>query len=1226
MFPVERASKHVLEVWRKYLERPDDGALLVIVFERGVDGEEGLIDLNQCLTDSLAGGSCFGAALHRRAKELGISSGDLSNLLSSTVVLGMTWDEVTTATTSEIASLVSLPPSGLRLVADRLRIVVANTSDENASRHYQDPRGISRTEVVSDIQTAAEQIDVASLEFAVAEGICEPLNFGESSIGDNRFYEGVATQPGHVATGLVVPNPDVMDTIMSGLGDRETVVITGPSGVGKSAVLWSVPLARPDVMWYRVRRLSREDAPHLVRLARSHQATTEEPVGFLVDAAGTDGFDGWARLRSELASVSGILLVATARAEDLFILGDLTGCATVKVQLDETAAEAIFKGLKRRGATTAVHWAEALASSKGLTLEFTHLLTRGQRLSELIGEQVRRRVSENRFLELEVLRLASVADRWSASISSQDLPSACGATVWEVHKAIERLTEEHLIVERDGAISGLHQLRSLALSDAIHARPPPDVMGTIAQVITLIPDHQVHRFVANLLRDLPHASTILNQAVTSKAPPLGWLASYLHGLRLSDFYEVARMWKRVADERNVPASCQPLLFNFTALGIPIPDHMSADLRAVQVEIQAMSGPTSRQEMVGTFGEEAMARLLVSESDIDMATQMLAVLENSTPAFASAFSDALSDRSPLAQALQSVPIPQLAELIAVARACEVSCAQSLLDVAGGQEQILSRIRAANPWITELDVRVNEENSPIAFARILHVSDILQNDPWEEAVLLGQLLLRCLPTIKSVDIQALGPGGCELRIHDYTHGVSQLQRQYDMPVAGITWNQARIRAALTLVGETDMNRLAEALPLLEEAAVLSYEAGTLFATGRLGNIGKEELSRRMVDLHSRAVALRPPLGSVEVGDTGISEKTQTPMGDDLASLITDLTGNVYRRLGDPEQWLPLSVYLLDTGLGRHLEGAMNEPWALLGINGHPTILDRLQSVWSDLYAVVKEHARDGSDIDAIRRSARSVRRDQALQRAAKYCRRQEKVRMQTRRFAIRRLCRSTGWTIEVLPPRKDGAILTEIAITLELASLMEWPEALSTLAALLGPDRPNSETYVFLPFRNGRPIPSLARKLGRTLYPPTDLDYWSKVCPNPWPNDLAQMFGLAVEQLHILSGLCYLPEEQQAHDVIQTAAKEAVSRFNSTQQNLVGIPADPLVDALVALIEEFAVQVQAELDGTHPGLGFAEERYAGIFQARETETFNASVHAELLALEWEIDPESAIALLP
>ena len=396
----------------------------------------------------------------------------MNRLLSCTVVVGATWEDVTAGTVAELDCLVELPRSGLGLVARHLRTVVADAADANATADYEHRCRLSRTELVGEIEATAGMVDIASLEFAVSEGICEPQHMCVSVPADDRFYEGTATQPHHVAADLVVPQPTVMDKILFGLDERSAVVITGPSGVGKSAVLWTVPWALPGVLWYRVRRLADGDVPHLIRVARAYGATPEAPVGFLVDAAGTDAADGWARLRAETAAVPGVLLVGTARSEDLITLGDLSGCATVTLRLDKTAAETIFRGLERRGAAQVAHWAEAFTNSNGLTLEFTHMLTRGRRLHAVIGEQVRRRIAdERRHLELEVLSLVSVADRWTVSIRTRDLAAACGVTDFELRAATSRLVQEHLIVEREGDMSGLHRLRSTAISEIIHDRP-----------------------------------------------------------------------------------------------------------------------------------------------------------------------------------------------------------------------------------------------------------------------------------------------------------------------------------------------------------------------------------------------------------------------------------------------------------------------------------------------------------------------------------------------------------------------------------------------------------------------------------------------------------------------------------------------------------------------------------------------------------------------------------
>ena len=176
------------------------------------------------------------------------------------------------------------------------------------------------------------------------------------------------------------------------------------------------------------------------------------------------------------------------------------------VRLNETTAAAIFEGLSRRGTTEFGDWREAYEQCDGLTLEFTHLLTRGERLAAVIGDQVDQRIKERRDDELDVLRAVSVADRWSVSLPLPDLVQTCGLSEADMSTALARLQEEHLIIEREGVVSGMHQLRSTAICEAVHAHPPPELRQTVERVIPSVPNSQLHGFVASLLRDEPECS------------------------------------------------------------------------------------------------------------------------------------------------------------------------------------------------------------------------------------------------------------------------------------------------------------------------------------------------------------------------------------------------------------------------------------------------------------------------------------------------------------------------------------------------------------------------------------------------------------------------------------------------------------------------------------------------------------------------------------------------
>ena len=204
-FPVGEASRHVLDTWEKHLKRQHDGSVLVVVFERGIEGEDNLNDLHKPLADTLSHDSDFRGDIRSKAEKRGMNYATIADLLSSTVVVGISWDEVTAGTADQIKARVPLPPSGLDLVVRHLRIVVADAADVNATDDPEQRCSLTRTDIVDTIDRAAGQIDLNSLHFAQSHGICEPFTLTEPTTSDDRFYEGTATQPGHVGAGLVCP-------------------------------------------------------------------------------------------------------------------------------------------------------------------------------------------------------------------------------------------------------------------------------------------------------------------------------------------------------------------------------------------------------------------------------------------------------------------------------------------------------------------------------------------------------------------------------------------------------------------------------------------------------------------------------------------------------------------------------------------------------------------------------------------------------------------------------------------------------------------------------------------------------------------------------------------------------------------------------------------------------------------------------------------------------------
>ena len=1228
LFPVHKAVDHVLESWEKHIDRAEPGAKLAVVLERGVGGEtlpSGLATSAPTLSESLQDDSKLLSRLRERCAHRGMSDTDVDGLLSSVVVVGVTWDEVTNETAACVDAVTDLPPSSLRMAAHLLVGIVARASAENASRERGDRRCLDRTEIFGEIHSFAAQIDVESLKAAVRDGVCEPFEYGPREDGEtDRFYEGTATQPYHVASGLVVTRPDLLEQIRSGLDERSAVVITGPSGVGKSAVLWTIPHDGPEVLWFRVRRLAAEDVTDIIRLARAYGVSSQSPVGFLVDSAGTGDFMGWARLRREAAAVPGLLLVATAREEDLAVLGGLAECATVAVRLDEHAAETIYGGLKRRSATTAPHWREAFEQANGLTLEFTHLLTRGQRLSEVIGDQVNARIQVKRSGELDVLALAATADRWSAEISTADTARACDMSDFDLRAALERLDAEHLVVERRGRIVGLHRLRSAAICEAIHDRPPPTLGQTITRLIPVIPASQIHRFIAAVLADNTQMRDAVIGAFRAEDLNLLRVGGCLQGLRLADFRDRVRRWREIADDHDVPPSTRSLLFGLAIAEVEPPSLLPAAFHQAWQELVAAPARDTRSQLIEALGHDAIAQFVASAEDAAAAGRILAALAGVGQATAAAMSEALRASSPLVMSLREAPLKTFADCVAaahdVAHDVAPDLAQAIVEAVGGEAAVIQRVRAEQPWITLLEVQQREGNH-VGSAQFMHLQEAVQQDPDTQAHSLGRLLLWCLPRINSVDISAVLPGNQAIP-GSLDIGISQLSRQNQHPRSGTAWVQARTRVALAQLGEADSTRLHTALPMLEEAADLAHQIGTVIVTERPP---LHDFDQRHAALHHAATQMRPPLRHAGIGDTAITEHKPPELRDHLSALILDITGNIIPRLIEGRDgYLLLAAYISDTVLATHLAGALQEPWRLIGIDSHPAALTTLRSVLEDLYALAAELANDDADTAAIRTSALSGQSHAALRRAASTCRRATRRRHQKRRKEVQSTCRETGLNARVFDSTQEYA-LSEHRVCVELDSVVDWHEAAAALAAALGPVRQPSETYLFVPLRRGRPVPSLAMRFTQSLHAEPNPEGLNGLAP-PHPSELADTVVQACNSLQVLSAVFSLPEGQQAHERIQAVIDTAETELAAVLETISGMPQDdPVINIVRGVLKQFAERVQAERDGTSTAPSLAEQITTAAALSDVTDELAMLIHAQHLALEWGVDVNTAMGHL-
>ena len=1221
-FPVGTAAKHIVNAWLRHADRFSSKKSLVVVLEQGLVGWENKserpfagIPITQ-LIEEVTG---LGNALAKRIATGGRPSSDLEDLKENVKILTCSWIGVIKEMECQLGKIVQLPPAALRVIGRILQSLVADAVDANAEANFEDRLGLDRTHLVEKINSLVELIDLDTLESALTEGICSLVDKNPTTTGD-FYFEGMSTQPGHVSAGLVVPRQDLISEVMAGLENSQSVLLVGPSGVGKSAVLWTLPFALQGVLWFRVNRLTDSDVPKLVRLLRAHRASPKAPVGLLVDAAGSYELEGWSRLQQAITAVPGVLLVGTARHEDLFALGHLADCRTVRVALDEEAALAIHAGLMRRSATPVKYWKEAFEKSHGLTLEFTHILTKGKRLNEVLRDQIDERVRGGRDLELSVLALVATADRCSASVPADKLAMATEAQPTELQAALNRLVEEHFLVERHGVYVGLHQIRSRGIVEEIHRIPPPTLEASVVSVLTILEGSALSRFVYGILREEPQLEAPVLQVLSGMVRrDVQRLFASLRGLEMVDFYRQALAWAEIAERHCVPVALRPQVMQFAILDIDFGDSYPLQLRNAIVEMAELPEQSAiRDLLLRAVGLREIASRLASAIDTDACLHFLRAIRQTTIDWKPLLV-ALQPNAPLVGALQCCPLPALGECISSARGISLDLARAFVDAIGGTEVVFKRIRDWDPWIQRVEI-VSVESELVGVARFLYISESEQGDARERAVEIGRQLLRTLPDIEKVDVKALGAGGTPLEINGLDLVASGLLRQYDYHSGAVAWNLDRVRLAQTLYGTSETERLTESAGLLKEVAVLVREFGNVFVRQRIRSNNTRELLERCTSLHAKGRNIHPPFAASPLSDEGGILKL-----DPLSAIVGDVCGNVLPRLTKQEGLKSISAYIRSTVLGERVPAVRGQPWRLLGYEDAPLALTELASGLSDIDAVITEISANAYSRVRIASCARSGSAEESLAHAATWARQQTQKRVQIRRNAVASALRSTGLNFDIFwvdgePLKGESA---NFAVTAAVETLGDWPAVSDQLTLKLQNLRLSGETPLLVPLLKDRSVLPLTMRLYSERWLQCDFGEFEHLLPQPQEQGLTSPFITAFKAMEVCSGLSILRDKDGYHDQIAQFLEYTMNDFRKSLTTIRNLGRDGCIEGLVDLLNDIREQVKKEWTGEINAATFAAglER---VVLGDETEGANVFFIALLISLQWDSDPVSAVAL--
>jgi hypothetical protein len=1110
-----------------------------------------------------------------------------------------------------LAARLQIPPATCVAHQAILRGKLASLADENGVRAGDSPAELTVADIARLLDDVNEAIDPAALEQAVRDGIAETVDFA-TPIQEDRFYSGVDVVAGHIVAGLPVERPEAQ-ALLDGLVARRHAIAVGPSGAGKSALIWLAAYAsRHSVRWYRVRRLGDEDVPALVRLVKA-LAPTGAQVGFIVDDLGREDRAGYDRLAEELRNQPAALILAACREEDLLLIRTAIHATQVRPSLTQELAERIWRELHHRNSTPASEWREAYKQSKGLLLEYGHLLTEGTRLAETVAGQVNSRIREHRALELDVLALVATADSFGADIDVNRLTATLAANTAQMKEALARLIDEHLIQEHEGSLGGLHELRSRHVMEEIHRQPPPTLADSIVRVIDLVHGIGLQPFVIRVLLEGAIADEVIIEAVAARLQrelDPRTLAAVLHALRLVGFRRMVAELPEILTVEGVGPAHAGVVLTF-AIGTGEHDILPHQIQRAINRVRELQPVDLRVPLVSQIAPEISIALASPSTDTHSTASVLATLGELDVRVS-------LDAAVLARVVDGAPLAEVRMLLEAAFAASKELAVDIVRELGGSPSLLERVEREQPWVRDARIGPSEDGRVAAYAEYAYVAESShQPDPHDAVVELARYLLALAPeaalaVCRAIDVTG-ETAGLEIPI-----AKKAIDRENLPTHAEIAWNRARIRAATAAVAyPTDTAYLLAARDIVQRSTRLVRRAGDTWARGKPPS---QALIEEATTLANAADMLAPAPTVIETIEP-LDEGSLTP-NDAAGFLGTMIATNLFPNLfSDGDTVAPLIPQLV-----KHVDELMDpDRWDLLA---EPPLaeLSALRENLNDLRAVLAE------DVRSIARKASGRNR---LAIASHVARDRAAARMQHVAAGLEQTLADTGFSARVLHCELENGPYCwpsdDFLVLVEMPTLVVWRQSIETLAGLCRPALQDRIGFQIAPIRNGKTVSSFAAKVfEERSFPDTSVSDWPEL---PFPlldEPLGDVAREALGGLNDASAIVGSVRRDEMHPeelaALESAHKRAHNALNDIEQVTAGHD-DQLLAEVQATLGKLAKLVDTEIatvgSGGRVDRSMAASMLAALKGGDRDDIFFAQAGMLVACAEWDVEPAGAWA---
>ncbi|MDR6761908.1 hypothetical protein J2Y38_002117 [Flavobacterium sp. 2755] len=342
---------------------------------------------------------------------------------------------------------------------------------------------IGHQNLVSLFADINDAFSKAAVNDAVRHKWIESVDYISSSQGDaDNYYEGKAAQPYHIASGLPARRKFWEKKIYDTLKSSDVVIVRSSSGQGKSTMAWQIGynLCQQHTV-YRINSLrNHEQSNAITEFIESRVAIGQYPL-VIIDGL-SSAVEYWGTLVEHTAQLP-VKYIITSRHEDWMRYGaDISRISVRHIDISLSAEEAaeIFRQFRSKGK---IHpdisewqpvWEQV--SQRGLLIEYTFLLTRGQMIQDRIDAQIKTLNQRTGApAKIEILRMVSLADSLNIKINTAQLLRYISATTGFTEDRGEVLSElqnEYFLSFENTFIEGLHPVRSIHMRDILHRSLP----------------------------------------------------------------------------------------------------------------------------------------------------------------------------------------------------------------------------------------------------------------------------------------------------------------------------------------------------------------------------------------------------------------------------------------------------------------------------------------------------------------------------------------------------------------------------------------------------------------------------------------------------------------------------------------------------------------------------------------------------------------------------------